>query len=146
MKLSTQLKKYMDENDLTPSKLGVRLHIGFTTLNKILYDDDYSAAIATKIANQLGDEYNRFIKAKKCKVCGKEFIGKLGNNQFCSNQCRGKYYRNTHTPVIKTNAQYNNDIAKISKIAEEYNLSYGTFVTLEKAGWLHTVKPPTSTL
>lgn len=137
MKLGERLINYADDNDITYNHLCVKvLKISRLIIDDIIDCDIYSAKVATKITNVLGDDYKQYIVPNRCQYCGKEFIGRLGVN-YCSTSCNSKYYScvRSNRPLPRFAQVEEEKIKSIPEVNHEsraMNKTYGQRVAMER--------------
>lgn len=137
MKLGERLVNYAEDNDITYNHLCVKvLKINRQIIDDIIDCDIYSAKVATKIANILGDDYKQYIIPNRCQYCGKEFIGKLGV-KYCSPICNSRYYYcvrdNRQLPrFAQVEEKKIKSISEVNHEARAMNETYGQRVAMER--------------
>lgn len=104
-KLSDVLREEMELRGITGVECGRLCGLQPTVISRIANDKFVSGATVIKLVEGLGNKFEKYIKYKTCKICGKKFIPNR-SSVTCSNECSKancKDLKNKHNASVKKN-------------------------------------------
>lgn len=126
MTLSEALLNYRTRHHLSTKSLGYRIGLSVPTILKIEKTNCYSQAVAKKITDTLGSDFEQFVTYSICVVCGEPFYARGEQQATCSHECsyylgRHKNGNKIHEYPVNQNKKLENEYFRKKKIVKQIN-------------------------